>query len=130
VSILRRADTGSSDNLPLLICRYCRSSLPDAPHQEETKEEAKEEAKEEVNVARIVNAPIQFLTEDRLGLLATVILFMAGGLFGDLAENRRDEHTSRGPSERTLVLVQSLGPAALTLLGTIITAAVTLAQEP
>jgi hypothetical protein len=109
-----------------IICRYCRSSLPDAPHQEETKEEAKEE----VNVARIVNAPIQLLTEDRLGLLATVILFMAGGLFGDLAENRRDEHTSRGPSERTLVLVQSLGPAALTLLGTIITAAVTLAQEP
>jgi hypothetical protein len=109
-----------------IICRYCRSSLPDAPHQEETKEEAKEE----VNVARIVNAPIQLLTEDRLGLLATVILFMAGGLFGDLAENRRDEHTSRGPSERTLVLVQSLGPAALTLLGTILTAAVTLAQEP
>jgi hypothetical protein len=87
-----------------------------------------------VNVARIVGAPIRLLTEDALGLLATVALFTAGGLFGDLAEHRRaparGEDTSRGPSERTLVLIQSLGPAALALLGTIITAAVTLAQVP
>lgn len=94
-----------------------------------------------VNVARIVGAPIKLLTEDALGLLATVALFTAGGLFGDLAENHRarttrpelpgqDEHTSRAGSERTLVLIQSLGPAALALLGTIITATVTLAQAP
>jgi hypothetical protein len=88
-----------------------------------------------VNVARIVGAPIKLLTEDELGLLATVALFTAGGLFGDLAENRgapttrseapgQDEHTSQEGTERTLVLIQSLGPAVLALLGTIITAAV------
>jgi len=41
----------------------------------------------------------------------------------------QDELTSRERSERTMVLIQSLGPAALALLGTIITA-VTFAQEP
>jgi hypothetical protein len=92
-------------------------------------------------MSRIVGAPIKLLTEDALGLLATVALFTAGGLFGDLAENRgapttrpeapgQDEHTSQEGTERTLVLIQSLGPAALALLGTIITAAVTLTQVP
>ncbi len=84
--------------------------------------------------SRLVGAPIKLLTEDTLGLLATVALFTAGGLFGDLAENRRAPTTRPQPPEPddewTRDLIKALGPAALALLGTIITAAVTLAQQP
>ena len=47
-----------------------------------------------VNLARMVGTPIQLLPEDALGLLATVALFTAGGLFSDLAESRR-AHTTQ-----------------------------------
>lgn len=86
---------------------------------------------------------IVILFEDWIGLIATAILFTAGGLFGDLIEQWRSptgarptefdrqlaERTTRAgeePSKMTLVLIQSMGPALLVFLGTIITAIVTL----
>jgi hypothetical protein len=99
----------------------------------------------------VVSPRIQLLSlrwEDFAGLVATTSLFAAGGLFGDLREWPRSPTTRPEPApertptsgstlreretddQRTLQLVQALGPALLALIGTAINAAVALATQP
>jgi hypothetical protein len=80
--------------------------------------------------------------EDYIALIATATLFMSGGLFADLVERwrslRSERETMRAQGEpieapthseernkRMLLLIQSLGPAALSLVGTITAAVIT-----
>lgn len=85
--------------------------------------------------------------EDFAGLVATTSLFTAGALFADLGESVRSSsarpgsppertpasgapHRQSGTDQRTLLLVQALGPALLALIGTAINAAISLATQP
>jgi excisionase family DNA binding protein len=73
--------------------------------------------------------------EDLIAWFATPILFLSGALYGDLLEARRkmpaaSEIVRRGDeaawNERTRLLIQSIVPALLGLVGTIITALATI----
>jgi hypothetical protein len=84
--------------------------------------------------------------EDYIAPIATATLFMGGGLFADLAERwqflRSERETMGAPQvepieapphseeqrKMVLLLIQSLGPATLTLFGTIIAANITSRQ--
>src|SRR5919202_374399 len=72
-------------------------------------------------------------------VIGATLLFLAGGLFGDLIEGFRSPHRenesrlarriaknvagpNKEPSKTTVLLIQALGPAFLTLIGTIISA--------
>jgi hypothetical protein len=84
----------------------------------------------------------KLLAEDYIALIVTVTLFMGGGLFAGLVEQwrslRSERETMRAQGEpieapahseernkTMLLLIQSLGPAALTLIGTIAAAIIT-----
>jgi hypothetical protein len=72
-------------------------------------------------------------------VIGATLLFLAGGLFGDLIEGFRSPHRenesrlarrvaknvagpNKEPSKTMVLLIQALGPAILTLIGTIISA--------
>ncbi len=76
-------------------------------------------------------------------VIGATLLFLAGGLFGDLLQGFRSPHRknesrlarrianevagpSKEPSKTTVLLIQALGPAFLTLIGTIITVIATI----
>lgn len=77
--------------------------------------------------------------EDYIAFVSTTILFAAGGLLGDVIEGRRSTYRDRGTSlgqganaspgsGPQATLMSALGPAALGLVGTIITAIATLSK--
>lgn len=76
--------------------------------------------------------------EDVVAVFSTATLFVSGALYGDLIEARRKMPTApegavsaeeAALNKTTMLLIQSLGPALLGLVGTVFTALITLLQS-
>jgi len=76
--------------------------------------------------------------EDAIAIFSTATLFVSGALYGDLIEARRKMPTApegavsaeeAALNKTTMLLIQSLGPALLGLIGTLFTALITLLKS-
>ena len=81
---------------------------------------------------------VVWTTEDVVAVLSTATLFVSGALYGDLIEARRKMPTApedavsaeeAALNKTTMLLIQSLGPALLGLVGTVFTAVITLLKS-